>query len=137
MSFDWKKQKLVSPGLRYQGQFIDGLVSLLLFAISAYVVKAFLPDGIIANISIMFLPVTYYLVSDAFPNGQSLGKKIIGIAVVNKSTGKHCTLIQSIVRNILTPFLGVFDVILIILKRRQRLGDILANTIVISRRKLF
>lgn len=137
MMFDWKKQRLATPGVRYQGQIVDLLVTALVFAVSAYLVKKTTLTGATADILIALPPSIYYLLSDALPKGQSLGKKLIGIAVVSKNTGKPCTLLQSFARNILTPILGALDAVLILLKRRQRLGDLMANTIVISHQKLY
>jgi len=129
--FNPAEHKLVTPAKRYQGQFIDGLVSTVLFIVSLILTKQLLSEGGSADFAIIFLPVTYYLISDALPNGQSIGKKLLGISVVSKSTGRKCSILQSIVRNIIAPFLGIIDAFLVLSKRRQRLGDLFANTVVI------
>jgi uncharacterized RDD family membrane protein YckC len=123
---------LAHPGKRYQGQFIDGLISLGLFAIGIFIRNAFELKDQYSGILIFAIPFLYYLLSDALPKGQSIGKKLLNISVVHKNTGAYCTVTQSILRNLLTPILGVFEAIFIFMKRRQRLGDMLANTIVIN-----
>jgi uncharacterized RDD family membrane protein YckC len=123
---------LAHPGKRYQGQFIDGLISLGLFAIGIYIRNTFELKDKYSGIIIIVVPFLYYLLSDALPKGQSIGKKLLNISVVHENTGAYCTVTQSIIRNILTPILGAFEVVFIVLKRRQRLGDMLAKTIVIN-----
>jgi uncharacterized RDD family membrane protein YckC len=75
--------------------------------------------------------VGYYLFSDALPNGQSLGKKLLGMSVIDERSYLNCNLYQSFMRNITTPFLNVLDWIFIFFGSRKRLGDMLASTIVI------
>ncbi|MCR9344916.1 RDD family protein [Vibrio alginolyticus] len=75
--------------------------------------------------------VSYYLFSDCLPNGQSVGKKLLGIAVISARTGKKCNIFQSLFRNVITPFLGFIDSIFILGKKRQRLGDKLVRTVVV------
>lgn len=130
--FDWTQATLAHPGKRYQGQFIDGLISLLLFAGVIYLLKLIGLEGELANILVVIIPLSYFVFSDALPGGQSLGKKPFGIAVVSKTTGKPCSIWQSFIRNIFTPILGLLDAVLVIGKKRQRLGDKFANTIVIK-----
>jgi len=126
-------EKLAHPGKRYQGQFIDALISIALFALSIYVFKLLDHEPKYPAIAFFLVPLSYFVLSDSFPNGQSIGKKILGLYCVSKTTGKPCTILQSIARNIFTPVLGVFDAVLILGKRRQRLGDLMANTVVIQK----
>jgi len=130
--FDWTQATLAHPGKRYQGQFIDGLISIVLFAGVMYLSKVIGFEGDVANTLIVIIPVSYFVFSDALPGGQSLGKKPFNISVVSKTTGKPCNIWQAFIRNIFTPILGVLDAVLIIGKKRQRLGDRFANTIVIK-----
>ncbi|WP_236408470.1 RDD family protein, partial [Pseudomonas gessardii] len=51
----------------------------------------------------------YYLFSDAMPNGQSLGKKLLGVSVIDERSYISCSLFQSFMRNIITPFLSFID----------------------------
>lgn len=130
---EWGSAELAHPGKRYQGQFIDGLISIAIFALCIYVTRTLGIDSDNANSAIIGLPFAYFVFSDAFPNGQSLGKIPLGICVVSKKTGKPCSLLQSFARNFLTPILGTLDAVLIFGKKRQRLGDRIANTVVIHR----
>ena len=54
------------------------------------------------------------------------------IAVVNRTSGKPCRHTESIVRNALLLFLGFIDLLTLGSKYRQRVGDMLANTIVVD-----
>jgi len=76
----------------------------------------------------------YTLVKDALPNGQSFGKKSMNIKVISSVTAKNCTVIQSIIRNVVNciPFINIADALYAGKYQRQRIGDILARTIVID-----
>jgi uncharacterized RDD family membrane protein YckC len=78
--------------------------------------------------------LSYFLIKDALPNGQSFGKKSVNIKVVSIRTGKNCSLLQSLVRNIVlfVPVLSIADLFWIGRYERQRIGDVLAGTIVID-----
>ena len=131
MDINREDLSLAHPGKRYQGQFIDGLVSVLLFGLGIYLTRLWGLDGDLVDLIIIAIPFSYFVFSDALPNGQSLGKIPLGIRVVSKTTGESCSLLQSFARNVLTPVLGVLDAVLILGKKRQRLGDKMANTVVI------
>lgn len=77
--------------------------------------------------------VLYALFMDSLPNGQSLGKRFFNIAVINKKTGKYCRFHESFIRNV-TLLGGIFDWFFIFGKRRERLGDIIAGTIVVNKK---
>ena len=73
----------------------------------------------------------YVLFADGLHGGQSLGKRWLGMRVVDADTGEPCTFGQSFVRNLTQVILGPLDWIFIFGERRQRLGDKAAGTIVI------
>jgi uncharacterized RDD family membrane protein YckC len=111
---------------------------------SFYVICTFIGLSIIAWVMNVDYAITtgitmlvywlYFLIKDALPNGQSFGKKSMQIKVVSATTAKNCTVVQSIIRNIVNciPFLNVADAFFAGRYRRQRIGDILAGTIVID-----
>lgn len=76
----------------------------------------------------------YTLIKDALPNGQSFGKKSMNIKVISSVTAKNCTVIQSIIRNVVNciPLINIADALYAGKYKRQRIGDILARTIVID-----
>jgi len=75
--------------------------------------------------------VSYFLFSDALPNGQSIGKMLLKIKVVNYRTMQPCTLLESFLRNITFP-LGIFDWVFIFFGSHRRLGDFMASTVVVK-----
>jgi uncharacterized RDD family membrane protein YckC len=77
------------------------------------------------------LGLLYLLLADGLGNGQSVGKRVLKMSVVDATTGKPCTFGQSFLRN-LPMILGIIDWIFIFRDNRQRLGDRLANTVVIT-----
>ncbi|ROH84477.1 RDD family protein [Pseudomethylobacillus aquaticus] len=122
---------LAHPGKRFQAQFIDGLIAYLLGFIVYYLLDP-LTLGETAIYSGLTAGVLYFLLSDALPDGQSLGKKLLNIQVVSKSTMAPCSLLQALLRNITFP-LGMLDWIFIFFGSHQRLGDFLAATIVVKK----
>lgn len=124
---------LAHPGKRFQGQFIDGLVSLVLFVVGLSVVEVAGLSGFISEVVICILPAAYFLLADAMPNGQSIGKILLGMSVIDRKTGGYCTLRQSFLRNITTPILGTIDAVVILFNGHRRIGDMLASTIVVKK----
>lgn len=133
--FNHENVVLSHPGKRYQGQFIDGLITIIIFAVLVYFMNLSGTTNDLFGVMTIAIPFAYFVLSDALPNGQSIGKRLLRMSVINKSTGKPCSVTESIVRNILTPLLGFIDTVLILGKKRQRLGDKMANTIVIDIKK--
>ncbi|OUR98918.1 hypothetical protein A9Q84_05765 [Halobacteriovorax marinus] len=96
----------------------------------------------------------YMAVADSLQNGQSVGKKFMGFAVISLEDGKPCSLKQSIIRNLpflipiffaIIPFWGwifalLLGVPLLILEiyllhkldSGHRLGDVMADTSVMA-----
>ena len=91
-------------------------------------------DYVITTVTTMLFYWFYFLIKDALPNGQSFGKKSMQLKVVSSKTGKNCTVVQSIIRNIVNyiPFVNIADALFAGRYKRQRIGDILARTIVID-----
>lgn len=127
-----KPTNLASPGRRWLAQIIDSVISFV-FAVLAYQLFAlFAPLQESASLLGVALGAGYYLLSDALPKGQSIGKRLLKMAVVSDVSYIDCTLLQSVLRNITTPVLGIFDWVFIFFGSRKRLGDMLASTIVIN-----
>ncbi len=74
----------------------------------------------------------YTFMADGLVGGQSLSKRWLGMQVVYADTREPCTFTSSLIRNFLLTLLGPVDWIFIFGEQHQRLGDKLANTIVIS-----
>ncbi|MFT5420343.1 MAG: putative RDD family membrane protein YckC [Candidatus Endobugula sp.] len=125
--------KLAHPGKRFQGQFIDGLIVVLLFGICITIKIISQAEGTTIDLAIIAIPSAYYLFCDALPNGQSIAKRCLNIAVVHRDTLQDCNLWQSFIRNAITPILGLLDAMLILTQERRRVGDYLAKTIVVER----
>ncbi|EJM04668.1 putative membrane protein [Pseudomonas sp. GM102] len=126
-----KPNNLAGLGRRWGGQLIDSITTFFLFyAVGRVAEFVGLPPTVVALLA-LGSGAAYYLFSDAMPNGQSLGKKLLGMSVIDEQSYLNCNLYQSFIRNITTPFLSIFDWIFIFFGSRKRLGDMLASTIVI------
>ncbi|HEY7394864.1 MAG TPA: RDD family protein, partial [Gemmatimonadaceae bacterium] len=116
---------------RLLGQIIDGVIGALPM-IGALAISWF--NGTLGGIGLLggFLwSICYYLFADGLRDGQSFGKRYVGMRVVDARSGMSCTFGQSFVRNVLLAMLGPLDWIFIFGEEHQRLGDKAAGTIVI------
>ena len=127
---------------RLLAKAIDIVVILVFFAISPLY-----PANALAAL-------IYCLIADGLGNGQSLGKRIIGLRVVHNDTDEKCTFKESLIRNALLGFAAIFGIIpvwgwmvfilfglpfifieiylMMSLETGSRLGDLLANTKVVE-----
>ena len=135
LSFEEKQLStaLAHPGKRFQGQFADGVIAYVLGVVTFYFIDNILLREV-AVYSGFFIGLVYFLFSDAMPNGQSIGKKLLKIQVVNATTKQPCTPLESFLRNITFP-LGLFDWVFIFFGQHKRLGDFIASTIVVKKLK--
>jgi len=110
---------IVASILGYLGSFGDGLFLILFFLVE------------------WFYPVLF----EVFNQGQTIGKKVMGIMVINDD-GTPIDWSSSIVRNllrfadILPIFFGFGILSMLINKDFKRLGDLAAGTLVVHRRKI-
>ena len=125
---------LATLGDRFIGQVLDSLVVILAFFGGLFLSDLSDTLGPIIIIGAVAFAFFYILFADGFADGQSYGKRIMKTAVVDASTGQPCTFLKSFTRNILLSILGIIDWIFIFGAKRQRLGDMAANTIVIKKR---
>lgn len=131
---------------RFFAYFIDWLIIIAFYTFLAIVlattVGEYIFDSAInSNFFFLFLPlglfVFYQLFSEVLANGQSFGKKAMGIKVV-RLDGKEPTLSDFLLRSafhMVDTFtsLGIVAAILVSTSSKsQRLGDMTANTTVIK-----
>lgn len=127
--------KLASRFARWFTQSLDFFVLLIPIIFVAGVLGKFghsleFPLALIWLIWLGF----YLLFQDGINKGQSFGKRIMSMRVVNAETGAPCNYGKSVVRNlfIIIPLVNLIDALMIFGDRRQRLGDRLAKTIVVK-----
>jgi len=93
------------------------------------------------RVFLMLMPLViligYHTLSEYFANGQSVGKKVLGIRVV-RADGQKTGMREALLRSILLILdmvmsSGVLGILMIaISKRRQRFGDMAANNVLIK-----
>jgi len=157
--------ELASLGARFGAVMLDVLLTwVTLIAIILLVAWAgLLPETALwtlAVILLFFAGIPYYVLSELIWHGRTLGKRIVGLRVVS-ADGRTLSPHQVVARNLLkqveffapmglvfrldsqgwpvvvlvlvwTVFVGVFPVLN---RRKQRLGDVVAGTLVIVRPK--
>jgi uncharacterized RDD family membrane protein YckC len=130
---------LASLGERILGRILDGIFLVIYIFIFVFVlIGASKLGGFIENnpwlIMAFAAPVFFYdLVLEAFFNGQSLGKKIMGIKVISLN-GEQASLGQYLIRWLFRlvdfTFSGSLCALIMVAatEKRQRLGDMIAGT---------
>lgn len=121
------RSALSSPELRLGAKLIDLVVSQVILLLSFLLLVVAKPLAFVGAV----LSVAYLFLADGFPRGQSVGKRLLGIAVIDQVTKRPCSYPKSVVRNLLLWLLGIVDWLFIFGRTRQRLGDKLAATIVV------
>ncbi|AJC81701.1 RDD domain-containing protein (plasmid) [Rhizobium etli bv. phaseoli str. IE4803] len=153
---------IASLGTRFGAQFLDILfTALVIFICTAVVIFAgLLPvsaDLMLGALLGFLLRTPYYILSELIWNGRTLGKRITGIRVIN-ANGRRLTPHQVTARNLMKEVeifapigllstldsqsawmngltgLWLLAVVAVPLanRRRQRLGDIIAGTLVVD-----
>ena len=123
---------LASRPSRLLGQVLDGVVAAA--PVLAAVIVAPLSESMGNTLFLAALAASmgYYFFADCLGEGQSYAKRWLGMAVIHAETGAKCTPGQSFVRNLTLALLGPIDWLFIFGNRRQRLGDMLARTLVVE-----
>jgi uncharacterized RDD family membrane protein YckC len=126
--------KLASTGSRYVAQIIDQIIGLCLAFFVAFIWGKTGIKGDFGAAIVFTTYAAYIFFNDAMPNGQSIGKKLLSIKVINKNSGENCSVSESFFRNITTliPVLAIIDAVMIFGRKKQRMGDKMANTLVIN-----
>jgi uncharacterized RDD family membrane protein YckC len=144
---------LAGIGSRFIAILVDyliwGAAFFLLIALAAIVIPAVHVFGeVSANwaVGIFFLIVFllqwgYFALFEAFGNGRTPGKRVAGIRVIHRS-GRGIGFIESLARNLvrfvdyMPGFYAVGVVAIFVSRRHQRLGDMVAGTLVVRDREI-
>jgi uncharacterized RDD family membrane protein YckC len=154
--------RIAELGTRLFAQVTDLVLTLLFLGLLVLTMGLTLGSGeylaVIATLGFFFLRLPYYILSEIYWNGATLGKRLAGIKVINAQGGSldiHAIVLRNLLKEaeVFLPLglalgMGDFDgfgrlsalawCILVALiplrsRRNQRLGDILAGTMVVHR----
>jgi len=144
------RRSLILLGTRHTSlfsRFVAKAIDLLVVVAIFFLGKAFL-GSIGIGCAVLFSAL-----QDGFGEGQSIGKRIIGLRVIDDSTGGPCTFLKSFVRNlpftlallpmaasflwglvslVTLPLLALEAYLVAALDSGVRLGDVLGNTLVVE-----
>jgi uncharacterized RDD family membrane protein YckC len=144
---------LAGIGSRFIAAIVDSLVLgsalLLLIFLAVYIISALGAIGPKAanwGLGIFFLILFllfwgYFALFEAFNNGRTLGKRVAKIRVIHQS-GRGINFVEALARNLvrfidyLPGFYGVGIVAMFMSRRSQRLGDMVAGTLVVREREV-
>lgn len=125
---------------------ISSILLLLVMLVAAMLATVIGSQGLELGLALYFVTsflvqYGYMLVLEAVWSGQTVGKRVMGLRVV-QDTGVRVTMQHSLLRNLvrlvdnLPIFYLVGGVVALFSENHQRLGDILAGTIVVRERRL-
>jgi uncharacterized RDD family membrane protein YckC len=148
---------IAGVGSRMIAVFLDMLIQIavyLLLGLAAYITSSFdnidntmshasntMQKWLVAGFVLLnfILLVSYYIVLEAYWNGQTPGKRVMKLRVL-KDSGRSITFFESLTRNLVRfvdylPSFYVFGLICMLCNRQnKRLGDFAAGTIVVHER---
>jgi uncharacterized RDD family membrane protein YckC len=144
---------LAGIGSRFIAIMVDYLIwgfALLILGLLAAVIipalnlfndiSAYWAIGIIVLI-VFLLQWGYFALFEAFGNGRTPGKRVARIRVIHQS-GRGINFVEALARNLvraidyLPSFYGVGIVTIFLSRRNQRLGDLVAGTLVVRDREI-
>lgn len=126
-------------GSRFLAILIDAVIVSAIATTIFGIVSTFLPGGVALAIFVsvnFFLTWAWHLWFETRKQGRTPGKRMLKIRVID-ARGLPVSLHQSLVRNItrtfdfIPVFYGVGAIAMMVSKSRRRLGDIIADTLVV------
>jgi len=144
---------LAGIGSRFVAILVDSLIlgaaSLILIFLAVFVIASLAAVGLksatwgIGILILIFFLLNwgYFALFEAFNNGRTLGKRVAKIRVIHQS-GRGINFIEALARNLvrfidyLPGFYGVGIVAMFLSRRSQRLGDMVAGTLVVREREV-
>lgn len=94
-------------------------------------------NQITLNIILGLIPFSvtiFTIINKDFYNGRSVAKRILGYQIIDKDTKQVATEMQCMIRN-LTIIIWPIEVIIALINPKQRLGDVIAGTILVDKEK--
>ncbi len=93
--------------------------------------------GLAVVLIFLVLPFAYFALLETFWNGQTVGKRVVGIRVIREDgapVGFFPVVARALTRfiDVLPPALALDVVVLVVSRKGQRLGDLLAGTVVVK-----
>ena len=136
---------LAGAGSRFGAFLIDFFIQIIAVLIFAWVTISvsgglfletwYVSGTVIAILLIGFFVIYfgYFIIFEHFMNGQTIGKRILGLRVIQEN-GEPASFFQILIRGFLRSsvdmlYVGIF--IILFSKKHKRLGDMAAGTIVI------
>jgi uncharacterized RDD family membrane protein YckC len=132
-------------GRRVLATIVDGVLLGLLFFVMSMLFGSSSAEGGQVNASLNGLPflmylvlvVAYYVLMEGYL-GQTVGKMLLGIKVVREGTGEVPGLQGAAIRTVLRIVDGFFFYLVAFISvlasaKNQRLGDMVANTLVVKK----
>lgn len=132
---------------RYLAACMDRLLSIVCFGCVIGVLKGYLPKSrsiefdVILGVFACVLYLLYYFVSEAFFS-TTPGKAWCGLCV-RHTDGAKCSVLGALLRTLtrvfeVNPVFGALPAIITVFmtKRRQRVGDMLAGTVVVEKQSV-
>lgn len=126
-----KKFRLASRFARMFAFFLDSIIVFWLSAIISLFTNFFHIIQVSPGFALPMFWCFGMLFLDGLKNGQGIGKRLLSMQVIRLKDGKPGTFKDSFVRR-LTSFFQPFDVLFSLGNKKQRMGDLFAETVVVK-----
>ena len=128
-----KKFKLASRMTRLYAFIIDFALITVVSLILGHFLGVLLPFSYFLSepLSNLFFIVGLLFI-DGFQKGRGIGKQLLSLQVLRLKDGKPCTYKNSFIRRLSGIILQPFDLLWLIGEKQQRIGDKLAQTVVVK-----
>jgi len=139
--------QLAGPSVRCAAYLFDFLMRMVLLYLVLWIfvpLAVYLPGLSVGSfmVSLFLLDWGYFVVCEGFFNGKSVGKHLFGLRVIQEG-GTPLSFWSALLRNLARaadamPFFlhGVGFISMLLTKNFQRVGDLLAGTVVITERRV-
>jgi uncharacterized RDD family membrane protein YckC len=137
--------QLAGPAIRLGAYLIDfGVRAVVIVIVSIFLLCTgmVIPgmSGGLLLLLLFFMEWGYFIVAEGFFCGKTIGKHVLGLRVIH-DRGHPLTFWGATLRNLLRavdvlPFYGPGFISMVLTQRLQRLGDLVAGTVVISERRV-
>lgn len=137
--------QLAGPAVRLGAYTIDfGVRAVVIVCISIFLLctGVAMPgmSGGIWLLLLFFMEWGYFIVAEGFFRGKTIGKHVLGLRVIH-DRGHPLTFWGAVLRNLLRavdvmPLYGPGFISMVLTQRLQRMGDLVAGTVVISERRV-
>src|SRR5688572_7591802 len=125
------KNKEITLGLRLGSMLLDHFIMGFIIVPPLIVLSLFFKSGTpfethpVETAAFYIMMLVYF--NKDFVNARSIAKRMLGLMIVDRVTGKPASEVKCLLRNLTIP-IWPLEVVISLFSKTRRLGDVIANT---------